>query len=220
MKLTIRRLLAGAAALALSASAASAQSIKDYPDVVDTSFVQANGHKVLRIAIDLPASRKAVWSRLSTSDGYRAWATPVAYVDGRLGGMIESSYDASAKIGDDDNIRNQIVVWAPERTLAIRNINAPKSLPGRSEFSEIVTVMELEDAPKGGVRLTLTAVGYKPGEPYDTLYRHFGWGNAYSLVKLKESFVKGPIDWKQVQAQQDAKAAAAKVAPGASKGSE
>ena len=54
-------------------------------------------------------------------------------------------------------------------------------------------------------------MGYKPGEPYDTLYKHFGWGNAYSLVKLKESFVKGPINWNQVQAQQAAKAAAAKV---------
>lgn len=212
MKRMVGRILAGAAALALSAGAAAAQSIKDYPDVTDTSFVQANGHKVLRIAIDLPAPRKAVWARLTTTDGYRAWATPVANVDGRLGGTIEGSYDFNARIGDADNIRNQIVLWAPERMLAIRNVNAPKALPGGREFGDIVTVMDLEDAPAGGTRLTLTAVGYKPGEPYDTLYRHFGWGNAYSLVKLKESFVKGPIDWKRVQAQQEAKAAAAKVA--------
>ena len=214
----VGRILAGSAVLALSAGAAAAQSIKDYPEVADTAFVQANGHKVLRIALDVPAPRKAVWERFTTTEGYRAWAVPVALVDGRLGGMIEGSYDFTAKVGDPDNIRNQIVVFQPEQTLAIRNVNAPKALPGREQFGEIVTVMEFADAGSGATRVTLTAVGYKPGEPYDTLYRHFGWGNAYSLTKLKESFTKGPIDWKLVQAQQEAQAAAKKVAPGAAKG--
>lgn len=209
---------AAAAALALSASAAVAQSVKDFSEVTDTSFVQTNGHKVLRIAIDVPAPRTAVWARFTTTEGYRAWATPVAHVDGRLGGVIEGSYDFKAKIGDADNIRNQIVLLQPERTLAIRNTHAPAALPGRKEFGEIVTVMEFEDLAAGGTRVTLTAMGYQPGEPYDTLYRHFSWGNAYSLTKLKESFVKGPIDWKQVQAQQEAQAAAKKVASGAAKG--
>ena len=127
----VGRILAGSAVLALSAGAAAAQSIKDYPEVADTSFVQANGHKVLRIALDVPAPRKAVWERFTTTEGYRAWAVPVALVDGRLGGMIEGSYDFTAKVGDPDNIRNQIVVFQPEQTLAIRNVNAPKALPGR-----------------------------------------------------------------------------------------
>ena len=207
----VGRILAGSAVLALSAGAAAAQSIKDYPDVADTSFVQANGHKVLRIALDVPAPRKAVWERFTTTEGYRAWAVPVALVDGRLGGMIEGSYDFTAKVGDPDNIRNQIVVFQPEQTLAIRNVNAPKALPGREQFGEIVTVMEFADAGSGATRVTLTAVGYKPGEPYDTLYRHFSWGNAYSLMKLKESFVKGPIDWKAQAARQQAQSASDKV---------
>ena len=142
----VGRILAGSAVLALSAGAAAAQSIKDYPEVADTSFVQANGHKVLRIALDVPAPRKAVWERFTTTEGYRAWAVPVALVDGRLGGMIEGSYDFTAKVGDPDNIRNQIVVFQPEQTLAIRNVNAPKALPGREQFGEIVTVMEFADA--------------------------------------------------------------------------
>lgn len=218
MKQMVGPLTAGAAVLAVWAGAAAAQSIKDFPEVADTSFVQGNGHKVLRIAIDVPGPRKAVWDRFTTTEGYKAWATPVARVEPRLGGMIEASYDFNASIGDADNIRNQIVVFQPEQTLAIRNVNAPKALPGRDQFGEIVTVMEFADAPAGGTRVTLTAVGYKPGEPYDTLYRHFGWGNAYSLTKLKESFVKGPIDWKQVQAQQEAQGAAKKVASDAPQG--
>jgi hypothetical protein len=197
-------ILAGAAALALLAGAAEAQSLKDYPEVVDSSFVQADGGKVLKIALVIPAPRKAVWDRFVTTEGYRAWATPVAQVTGGPGGVIEGSYSLDAKIGDPDNIKNQIVLWSPQRTLAIKNIQAPKDLPGRKEFGEIVTIMEFEDAPAGATRVTLTAVGYKPGEPYDTLYRHFSWGNAYSLMKLKESFVKGPIDWKAQRQQAQA----------------
>lgn len=204
-------ILASVVALALVGGAsAQAQSIKDFPDVADTSFVQANGHKVLRIAIDVPAPRQAVWERFTTTEGYRAWAVPVAKVEARLGGLIEGSYDFKARIGDADNIRNEIVAITPGQMLMIRNVNAPKALPGREAFAEIATMMAFEDID-GGARVTLTAVGYKPGEPYDTLYRHFGWGNAYSLVKLKESFTKGPIDWAKVQAQQQARAASATV---------
>jgi hypothetical protein len=75
----------------------------------------------------------------------------------------------------------------------------------------VVTIIELADAGPGQTRVTLTGVGYKPGEPYDTLLKHFTWGNAYSLMMLKSSFVKGPIDWKKIEAQQQAQAAAAKV---------
>ena len=140
-----------------------------------------------------------------TKDG-----TTMAKVDFGLNGLIEASYDSHAKLGDTDNIRNRIIAYIPERMLVQKNENAPASLPGREKFGEIVTVIELEDAP-GGTKVTISGVGYKPGEPYDTLLKHFTWGNAYSLMVLKTSFVKGPIDWKKVEAQQQAQAAAAKV---------
>lgn len=206
----VGRILAGAAALALLAGGAWAQSVKDYPEVADGSFTEANGNHVLKLSLVIPAERKAVWARFTTTEGYKAWATPMAKVDFGLNGLIEASYDSKAKLGDPDNIRNRIIAYVPERMLVQKNENAPASLPGRDEFGEIVTVIELEDAP-GGTKVTISGVGYKPGEPYDTLLKHFTWGNAYSLMVLKTSFVKGPIDWKAVEARQQAQAAAAKV---------
>ena len=207
----LKLMLAGAAALALLAGGAHAQSIKDYPEVVDTSFVEPDGAKVLQISLLIPVDRKQVWARFTSTEGYRAWAVPVAKVDFRLGGLIEGSYDYHARIGDPDNIQNKIIAYVPGRAISIQNVQAPHDLPGRKEFGEIVTTIEFDEVGAGVTRVTLTAVGYKPGEPYDTLYRHFGWGNAYTLMKLKQSLVNGPIDWKAAEAREQAQAASTKV---------
>ena len=158
----------------------------------------------------IPAPRKAVWDRFATAEGYKAWATPMAKIDFGLNGLIEASYDFKAKLGDADNIRNRIIAYTPERMIALKNENAPKALPSREQFKQVVTTMEFEDAP-GGTRVTITGVGYKPGADYDLLFKHFAWGNAYSLMELKQSFVKGPIDWNAIEARQQAKAAVATV---------
>jgi Activator of Hsp90 ATPase homolog 1-like protein len=208
--MSVGRFLAGAAALTLLAGSASARSTSDFPEVMDGSFTEADGSKVLRLSLVVPAERTAVWARFTTTEGYTAWATPMAKVDFGLNGLIEASYDANAKAGDADNIRNRIIAYTPHRMIALKNENAPAALPGRETFGEIVTVMEFEDAP-GGTKVSITGVGYKPGEPYATLFKHFSWGNAYSLMELKTSFVKGPVDWKALAARQKAQAAAAKV---------
>ncbi|WP_337186882.1 SRPBCC domain-containing protein [Phenylobacterium sp.] len=212
MRLSRRRLAAAAALTMLFAGPAAAQSVKDFPDVTDSSFAEPNGSRVLRLSAVIPAERAKVWQAFATAEGWRAWATPLAAVDLRVGGVIETSYDTRAQIGNPENIKNQITAYVPERLLVFRNIQAPSGLPGRERFGETAAIVELEDAGAGQTRVTLTGVGYAPGEPFDTLYRHFAWGNAYSLMKLKESFMKGPIDWKQVEAQRQAGAAAAKVA--------
>jgi uncharacterized protein YndB with AHSA1/START domain len=215
--MTARTLLAAAAALALAASAHAqkAPSIKDFPEVTDTSFKEANGNSVLQISLVIPAPRGAVWDQVTTTEGYLRWATPMAKIDFGVGGMIEASYDAKAKLGDPDNIRNRIVGYVPGRWLALKNEQAPHDLPDREEFKQVVTIMEFEDAGPGATRVTLTGVGYKPEPAYQELLQHFGWGNAYTLMKLKQSFTKGPIDWKAAAARAEAKAASDKVAPGA-----
>lgn len=206
----LRTALAAAAAVALLATGAQAASPKDYPEVSDTSFRQADGSQVLRLSLVIPAPRQAVWDRFATAEGYKAWATPMAKIDFGLGGLIEASYDSKARLGDADNIRNRIIAYTPQRMIALKNENAPAALPSREEFKQVVTTMEFEDAP-GGTRVTITGVGYKPGKAYDTLFEHFAWGNAYSLMMLKTSFVKGPVNWAAMEAQQQAQAAAAKV---------
>ena len=210
--------LAGAAALSLSvAQAAEPAKFPDwrqYRDVTNSSFVEADGDRVLQLSIVVNATPAQVWDAFTTAEGYRAWVAPVAAVDLRIGGDIEASYDPAAKIGGPDNIRNRIVAYVPQRLLSFRNVQAPKALPHRELFGEIVTTLEIEDLGAGRSRVSLTAVGYGPGEGFDVLYRHFEWGNAYSLNELKKRFETGPIDWAALFERQKAAAASATVTGG------
>lgn len=210
--------LAGAAALSLSvAQAAEPAKFPDwrqYRDVTNSSFVEADGDRVLQLSIVVAASPAQVWDAFTTAEGYRAWVAPVSAVDLRIGGDIEASYDPNAKIGGPDNIRNRIVAYVPQRLLSFRNVQAPKALPHRELFGEIVTTLEIKDLGAGRSRVSLTAVGYGPGEGFDVLYRHFEWGNAYSLNELKRRFETGPIDWAAVFERQKAAAASATVTGG------
>ncbi|MCR5879002.1 SRPBCC domain-containing protein [Phenylobacterium sp. J367] len=207
--------LAATAAVALGLPAlAQEMSPKQFPEVADGSYVDGKGERVLRLSLVVPVERAKAFDAFSTAEGYRAWATPVAQVDLKVGGIIETSYDPAAKFGNPENIKNQILAYEPGHMLVFRNVQAPSGLPGREKFGDIVSVAQFEDAGPGQTKVTLSSIGYAPGEPYDTLYRHFAWGNAYSLTKLKESFVKGPVDWQAAAAKQEAAKAAAKVASG------
>lgn len=188
----MRSLMACACALVLAASAANAQQSggwKDFPGVSNTSYVDAAGQKALQLSMDIPAPPKAVFEAFATTEGFKSWAVPMAKIDLRTGGEIESSYDPKAKLGDPGNIKNQIVTFIPDQLLVIRNIQAPENFAGKGEFQKTVTVIEFTPI-EGGTRVRLTNTGYGDTAEAKTVYGHFEWGNAYTLAELKKKFAK------------------------------
>lgn len=174
-----------AAFAVLAAGPAAAQTAGQ---LEDTSSVEANGHRVIQLAILVPAPPSEVWSALTTSAGWRRLGVGFAQVDFRTGGVIETGYAADAVAGAPGNIRNQIVAYVPGRMLAIRNVQAPPGFPHAAEFAETATVMQLDPAGDDGTRVTLTATGFAPGPAYDTLYAFFRQGNGMTLETLRNSF--------------------------------
>lgn len=154
----------------------------------DTSSVEANGHRIIQLSVEVPAPPSEVWSALTTSEGWRRLGVSFAHVDFRTGGMIETGYAPGAAAGAAGNIRNQIVAYVPGRMLAIRNVQAPPGFPHAAEFAETATVMELDPVGEDRTRVTLTATGFAPGPAFDTLYGFFLRGNGQTLEMLRDSF--------------------------------
>lgn len=181
----MRILVLVAVAALLSGGPAAAQSASQ---LHDTSSVEANGHRIIQLSLEIPAPPSEVWTALTTSEGWRRLGVGFASVDLRTGGIIETGYAADAVAGAPGNIRNQITAYVPGRMLAIRNVQAPPGFPHAAEFAETATVMELEPVGDGRTRLTLTATGFAPGPAFDTLYGFFLQGNGMTLEALRNSF--------------------------------
>lgn len=163
----------------------------------DTSFNDAAGNRVQQLQLDVDAPVAKVWWALTTSEGFRTWAAPVAHIALANDGMIEASYRMTARIGDPDNIKNRIVAYVPEHILVLRNEHAPKSAPfSAAAFSQIRTIIELQDIGGGRTRVIESGVGYGEGKDFDSVYSHFRSGNAEEFDLLERSLTMGPIDWK------------------------
>ncbi len=199
-----------AAAAALGVSRVQAQS--PAPSPAPKSSVQTevtsepDGTRTLRQSIVVAAPVQAVWEAFSTTAGWRSWAAPFAAVDFRLGGVIETSYRPDARAGDAGNIRNEIVAYLPPRLLAIRNVQAP---PNTSfdvpAFQSLHTIVLLEPVDAQRTRVITAQPGYREGAAFESVLKHFTWGNAWTLEKLKERFDSGPIDWAKLFAAQQKK---------------
>jgi len=195
----------------LANSALADHSWRDFKDVTNTSFAEPDGDRSLQLSIDVPAPAHEVFAAFSTSDGFSSWAVPVAKIDFRIGGMIEASYNAHAKIGDPNNIKNAIVAYIPDRLLVIRNTQAPAGFVDSSLFQKTVTMIEFAPLAAKTTRVTITNAGYGPGAGFADVFSHFEWGNAYTLHELRARFINGPVDWAAQEAKEKAQAASETV---------
>jgi hypothetical protein len=81
---------------------------------------------------------------------------------------------------------------------AIRNVQAPPKAPfDVPTFQSLHTVVLVDPVDERRTRVSFVQPGYRAGEPWDTVYKHFAWGNAWTLEQLKARFEKGPVDWKK-----------------------
>jgi uncharacterized protein YndB with AHSA1/START domain len=173
-------------------------------EVRNTSYVYQDSLRVLQQSVVVPASTTDVWAAITTSEGLRSWAVPVAHADLRVGGMMESSYDPQAKIGDSANIRSRYLSYVPGRMVAFQVVSATPGFRYGELLAGIHTILELDPVDSGRTRVIETMVGYRPGPGYDTLYKHFEWGNDWSLKQLHRRFAVGPVDWTAVKAEKPA----------------
>jgi uncharacterized protein YndB with AHSA1/START domain len=198
---SIGRLAAALAAVLALAAVARAQTPPPSP-VATVLTAEADGTSTLdqRVVVNAPAEQ--VWQALTTSEGWRGWAAPFAAVDFRLGGFIETSYRLDAQAGSPENIRNQILAYQPKRMFAIRNVQAPPKAPfDVATFQSLHTIVLVEPLTDRTTTVAFVQPGYRAGEPYDTVLKHFRWGNGWTLEQLKKRFDVGPVDWAKLAAE-------------------
>ena len=69
-----------------------------------------------------------VWRVFSTAEGYKALGVAQARMDFRPGGLILTSYDPDATLGDEKTIQTEIITYDPGRMIATRIHQPPKGI--------------------------------------------------------------------------------------------
>ena len=174
MKRMIAALLLGLAA----ASPAAAATKERAPD----------GTHVLVNETMVDAAPTDVWAAISTAEGWKRWAVPVAWAPSA--DTIETSYTPTAVPGDPSTIRQQVLIRVPRRLMVFRTVKAPERFPDFDTYAKVVSAFELEPAGEGGTRVRLTGTGYADTEAGRRLLGFFEKGNQVSLDALKAYFAK------------------------------
>ena len=162
------------------------------PAVAVTSLREADGSHSLAHEAVVEAPAAEVWAAITTADGWRGWAAPVAWA---AADRIETSYDPNAQPGDSTTIQQQILARLPGRILVFRTIRAPDGFPHFDSFRQVISFFELMPESERRTRVRLTMTGYPDNDAGRQLLGFFREGNRISLERLRRRFASGPIDW-------------------------
>lgn len=146
----------------------------------------ADGSHILGHQMVVNAPVAEVWTAVSSAEGWKSWAVPVAWT--AEPDIIETSYTPSAKPGDPSTIRQQLLLRIPERLMVFRTVKAPQGFPDFDTYSKVTSAFELEPLGGGRTRVRLTGTGYADTEAGRRLIGFFEKGNRASLEALAKRF--------------------------------
>lgn len=146
--------------------------------VVDTSTQITEG------VINVPIAK--VWEVFSSKEGWKKLGVSKADNDFRIGGLIQTHYDAKGTLGDENGIQNQIMAYDPMKMLAFRIHKAPKTFPFPNAMKNSWTVIYFESLGPNQTKLILRGVGYTDDKESQEMRQFFQRGNQWTMEHLKK----------------------------------
>jgi hypothetical protein len=107
----------------------------------------------------------------------------------RIGARWRASYDPDSNLDDDTVIENEVLAFDPGRMWAVRTTRAPSDFPFPNAILDTWTVLYLEPAGEGQMRVTVRMFGFNDSEESVRMREFFEWGNQYELNQLAEHLV-------------------------------
>jgi uncharacterized protein YndB with AHSA1/START domain len=133
------------------------------------------------------ATPHELWQAFTVDSEIVKWMVPVAHMDLKIGGTLETSYDQNAKIGDPNNIRHKILSYEPDRMLSF-TFTMPKLFPKAHEENGHWVVVNFEPLTAHKTLVTETIYGWGEGEDWDKAYAFFDKGDAWTMSELEKRF--------------------------------
>lgn len=158
----------------------------DRGDTIDTGlFADAGiGVRTIEASRIVPAPPDAVFERITTTDGIRAWLGIESSVDLAIGGAYELFLEPGKPRGARGTEGSQILAYAPDRMLALA-WNAPPALDAVRGARTWVSF--LIEPVLGGSRVTVVHAGFGDTPGWDEALRYYETGWPTVLGRLARS---------------------------------
>ncbi len=134
----------------------------------------------------IDASIQRVWQAFTDPADLTKWSVKLAEVDLRVSGLIRTSYDASAVLGDESTFETRILTFETNRMIAFQPVIVPKDLPSRDAYMKIWTIVYFDSLSKSQTRVRVSSHGYGPSESAQQMLASFEKGNKSKLQRLNE----------------------------------
>lgn len=158
--------------------------------VTVTKHQQIDGTHLLVHEAIVDAPRADVWRAVSTAEGWKEWAAPLAWTPPDRPDLIETSYTPGARPGDASTIRQQVLLRLPERLMIFRTVKAPKGFAHFDTFTNVLSVVELDQVGERRTRVSLIGSPYPNTDAGRRLLGFFEKGNTISLDRLRARFAR------------------------------
>lgn len=157
----------------------------------NTSYTTSSGEKVLRFEIDLPADMKTCWHYFSTDEGIVQWMAPAGHIDLRTGGSIVTNYDKTKPLSDPSSIHLDILNYLEGELLTLKvHLNDHFPAQARAEDKNLQEVIQLKPVNDHETKVISSMIGWGTGAHWDSTYRFFEKGNAWTCQEIVNVFKK------------------------------
>jgi uncharacterized protein YndB with AHSA1/START domain len=128
------------------------------------------------------ASIDEAWKVFSTAEGYRKLGVAQAKLDFRPAGLLLSSYDPNATLGDEKTIETEIVAYEPRRLVVTRIVRPPKGFPFMEAYKHVWTVISPTNLGDNRTHVRIAMVGYGNDEESQKMRAFFAGNSPLTVV--------------------------------------
>ena len=163
------------------------------------TYEKEDGVNVLRHEVVVEGRLQDVWNLFTTVEGLRSWITPVAFIDFKEGGIMETSYDPNAKQGDPQNIKAKFLKIQPLKQFQSKNVQVPAGNPYGDVLQQLINTVAMEEVAPGKVKVTIAMAGWDDSDQHAQVRTFFEGGNTWYCKRLIKRMKEGPLPWTGVQ---------------------
>ncbi len=157
--------------------------------VLNTSYVNQSGEKVLRLEAVLPVDITTAWKLFTTDEKLKKWIAPLAHIELKTGGCIITNYDTTKSLTDSSCIKLPILSFIDKELLVLKvNLNGNFAQSVRNEDGQLQEIIQFKEIGKNQTKIISSMTGWVTGNDWDKTYVFFTKGNEWTYRELLKQY--------------------------------